>query len=530
VTQVSEDPLREPFETPESNTLAGGTSPVQGTAIPVSGGDVTYGRWTGGTVSGEDFNGSFSGRAVSGAYHWIKGPAIEPFYLPMALTGTVNYTNIAPAGMVTDQAGVLGAISASSTLSVNFSQQSVAFDIQATTAAGNWRGLGTGVGLEPSGQFHAFSGSTSPHQNMSVEFNASTAGTFGQVDGTLMGNGVDAAGVAFVFGQGGTNRAAGTVAFTSSTVQPASTSYVAGIVAAGKVGSPVNTSQAPILTTTLAALNPDEMAFSVIGNVNASSRVTRDGASQVTRFDMELPVAQPTGCTSTCTNVNFAQGTFTLRDNTYPLDPPPTPGGVTPAAALTDTGSDATTGLRWGRYVGFVSYADRTPTTALNPAVAAAAFDARTSNWHAIWADAQTAAPVLPATGTFNYTLLGGTRPTDSTGAIAASPATATLSANFTAMTVNASVNTTIGANTWAASAANMPIVKNTYFEAQKVGGAGNLSVTMNGSAAGTSGRMTGIFTGNATGATGGAMLGVSMNQGGAAGVTMQSVSAFKKP
>jgi hypothetical protein len=530
LTQVAEDPLQEPFDQQESQTITGGTSPTKSsvTSTSASATVVDFGRWQGGSVSGVNFNGAFGPDTVQGAYHWIKGPAIGPFYLPMALTGTVSYNGTTPAGMVTDQAGTAGTIDTASTFSVNFTQQSVAFDIRANTAAGAWRGLGAGVGLEGGGQFFASSGATSPHQNMSVEFNSSTTGTFGNVDGTLMGNGADAAGVAFTFGQGA-NRAAGTVAFTSGTAQSASTSYVAGIVAAGKLGSPVTALQAPILTTTLAALDPD-LAFAVEGTINASSRVTRDGASQVTRFDAELPVAQPTGCTSTCTDVSFTPGTYTLRDNTYPLDPPPTPGGVTSATALTDTGADATTGLRWGRYVGFVSYGDRITGTASNPAVSAAAFDARTSNWHGIWADAQTAAPVLPASGTVNYTLLGGTRPSDSAGNVAATPATATLSANFTAMTVNASVNTTVGANAWAASANNIPIAKGTYFEAQKSGAGGNLSVTMNGSAAGTAGRMMGIFTGNATGATGGAMLGYSLNQGGAAGVTMQGVSAFKKP
>jgi hypothetical protein len=509
-----------------SQTISGGTALARGQVTSAGGSVIDFGRWQGSSVSGVDFNGAFNNRTVEGIYHWMKGPAIAPFYLPGALTGTVSYT--AQGGTVSDQAGTAGTLDlVNTTLSVNFTQQSVAADIRATTAAGNWQGLGTGIRIDGGGLFFAHTGGASPHNNLSVLLNGSATGTFGAIDGALMGNGVDAAGVAFAFGQG-SNRAVGAVAFTGTA--QSTPNIVSGMVAAGKIGAPLTATGAATGAPALATLDP-ELVTAVQPIVMNATRVSRDGAAapQVIRFDGEVPIAYPTSCTSTC-NISHTPAVFSLRDATFPFDSPPGPGAPALPTTLTNTGSDSATGITWGRYVGYVSYTDRITGTAINPAVASGAFDVRTSNWHGIWSST-TSAPVLPSSGTINYTAVGGTFASDSLGNVAVNPTTATLSANFTNMTVNTTVNAVVGPNTWAASASNVPIVNGTYFQAQRLNGAGNLSVTMNGSATGTSGNVTGIFVGNAaTGTNGGAMLGYSLNQGGAAGVTMQGVTAFRKP
>lgn len=529
LTQVSEIDLQ------ESQTISGGTALTRGQVTSTGGSVIDFGRWQGGSLAGTDFDGSFTGRAVDGVYHWMKGPVIVPFYLTSALTGTASYTS--QGGTVTDPNGIAGTLDdpVISSLSVNFTQQSVAVDIRATTSGNVWQGVGTGIRLEPGGQFFAGTGTLggSPHNNMSVFYNGSTA--FGVLDGILMGNGADAAGVSFAFGHISGDRAAGTVAFTG-TAQSESASYVVGIVAAGKLGTPLSGSGTSTTgTTTLASLDAD-LANSVSPLINASSRVVRDGAGNVTRFDGEVPLALPLGCSSAgtaCTGTSSTPGVLTVRDQSFPLDPPPSPGGTTPATALTNAGTDSATGISWGRYVGFISYTDRIGGTTTNPAVSSGSFDARTSNWHAIWSSIQTSPPVLPSTGTVTYTAVGGTNPSDSLGNVGTwSTSTATLSANFTNMTVNTAVNAVVGPNTWAASASNMPILNGAHFEAVRVNGAGSLNVTCTGTCASgpTSGNITGAFTGNAaTGTNGGAMLGYSFNQGGAAGVTMQGVTAFKK-
>jgi hypothetical protein len=140
---------------------------------------------------------------------------------------------------------------------------------------------------------------------------------------------------------------------------------------------------------------------------------------------------------------------------------------------------------------------------------------------------------VLPISGTFNYTFVGGTRPTDSNGAIGAAltAANATLTANFTNQTVSAALNNiAVGGNTWSASANNIPIVSNTFDATKPLGGPGSLSVTSS-LGTNTSGQIAGGFTG-ATGQ--GAALLYSLNHGGnratnPAAVTVSGVAAFKR-
>ena len=515
-----------------SETVSGGTAQTAGRVTTAGGTVVDFGRWQGPSVSVArvDSSGS-STRAVDGSYNWIAGTATTPVYLPQALAVTATYTTTATSGMVTDHNNTVGTIDAASTLTVNFTKQQVDADIRASVGGNTWQALGTGIRLSNNG-FFARKGATTLHQNLDVFMNTSNTGTAGSISGTLMGNGVDAAGVGFSFAQGGgANTATGTVAFTG-TAQSQATSYVSGIVAAGMLGttlSPSGTVNSG--TATLASLDVNLVnSVDTVIDSSLTSRVGRDAANQVVKFDASLPVLQPAACTSgSCTGVAYTPGTFQARDADI-LVAPPGIGQPVPATTLTNTGSDSATGITWGRYVGFLAYSDRIGAAAGNPAVTSGTLDARTSNWHGIWSGAQTSLPVLPTSGTFTYTALGGTLPTDSTGAIGAATSTATLTANFTAMTVNTSVNATVGTNTWAASANNIPILQASTFAAEKINGAGNLTVTVNGSGTNTAGKLNGIFTGNAvTGTTGGAMMGYSLNVGGATGTTMQGVTAFKK-
>ena len=521
LVSVSSNPLSGSVQ---SLTISGGTALSTGTATSSGGTAVNYGRWQGGTATGVDATGSFT-RTIVGSLDWIKGPVQTPFYLGNALTGTAVTYAAAGSTPPTDQNNNTGTINTSTTtLSVNFLKQAVSFNLDATIGANNWIAAATDVKLQDSKAFVAGTNLTDAHSGLTITLNGSGTGTYGVVSGNLYGTGVDAAGLTYALGQGTSNFANGAVAFTG-TAQSTSTNYVVGLVSGGMLGSPVNTSGTAIQSTSMAALDPT-LAYWVDAGVTAATRVTRDAANQVTKFDLNLPVATSLGCTTACTGTTDTPGTFLVRDATYPLDPPPSPGATTPATALTNTGSDATTGISWGRYVGFVSYTDRIGTT---NGVASAAFDARTSNWHGIWASTQNAVPVLPTSGTATYTLLGGTNPTSNTGAVGTlNLGTTTLSADFTNKMVSAAVNLSVGGATWSGSATNMAIQQGTYFEATRNAGVGNLNVTS--SIAGvTSGKLSGVFTGNATGTTGGAMLGYALNVGGATGTTVQGVAAFKK-
>lgn len=477
-----------------SATVSGAT-PVtlgQGTTRPA----VSFGRWSGGTVTGIDFGGSFS-RTLLGNYHWVKGPEIGPFYLPMALTGSMSYT-IDGSTAPTDQAGVAGTLDTNplnTLLAVDFTKQSVNAKVTATTGAGAWVGTATNVRLDGGGEFSAFTGSTGPHESMTVTLGGSSTGTFGGISGHLMGTGLNAAGLTYAFGGPGTVgnvEVSGAIAY-SATAQNTAAPYYVGIVVAGM--------------TNAGQFDP-ELNHAVGAGVNAASRVVIDGAGVVTRFDGDFPKAHGSGCPPTC-QISNTPATFTPQESLFAS--PPSPGGTTPAnvyAAAPDSGKDATTGISWGRYVGFMGVKDRIDNSNLvSPDIA---LDIRNNNWHGIFSAQQTAPTVLPTTGSATYTVFAKTTPTDNVGATG-TLGTVTLGADFAAQTVNTALNISGAVGTWSASANNVPIQKGAFFEASKVGGTGNLTVTS--SVAGTTaGTVVGAFTGTSGQQ---AIMGYSLNAGG---------------
>jgi hypothetical protein len=150
-------------------------------------------------------------------------------------------------------------------------------------------------------------------------------------------------------------------------------------------------------------------------------------------------------------------------------------------ATNTNLGADATTGLRWGRWTGG------------DASVGGSALDLSNSSLHWIYASS-TLSPVLAITGTRNYTLVGNTDPTDSNGGVGFL-ADATLSADFTNQTVDSTLSVGFGdvasgGTLW--QAAGQGSIASGLFE-------GTYStVTVNGSAAGTSGDFAGFFTSGA--------------------------------
>jgi hypothetical protein len=84
---------------------------------------------------------------------------------------------------------------------------------------------------------------------------------------------------------------------------------------------------------------------------------------------------------------------------------------------------------------------------------------------HYIFAGTQSGPVSLPLTGTAVYDVLGATRPTDFNGHVGTFNS-ASLNANFTNRTVDASVNFAIAGQTWNATAQGMAIYRNQYFGA----------------------------------------------------------------
>jgi hypothetical protein len=217
------------------------------------------------------------------------------------------------------------------------------------------------------------------------------------------------------------------------------------------------------------------------------------------------------------------------------------PAGKSPATLL-ESGFDAATGMRWGRYGGGVVAVFDRVATGTNSTTGFAPFtaDLTTQNWHTIQGPTQTGPTVLPITGTFTYTNVGGTRPTESTGVVGTLNA-ATLVADFSAQKVSAGINVS-GANTGqtlSAGASGMPIQNGQNFGASRnQAGVGPLNVNQcsascsttvtipTTSTAGTSGSILGAFNGT-TGQ--GAGMVYSLNKGGVTGTTVTGVVAFKR-
>jgi hypothetical protein len=111
------------------------------------------------------------------------------------------------------------------------------------------------------------------------------------------------------------------------------------------------------------------------------------------------------------------------------------------SAVVTDAGSNAATGLRWGRWAGGslqLTTGGQTGTQSLAQ-----------QNLHWIYMDSVNT-PVMPQAGTATYTLIGGTQPTDSQGHIG-TLGSAAFAADFTNQTVTSSVALTINGTNWVA-------------------------------------------------------------------------------
>jgi hypothetical protein len=250
-------------------------------------------------------------------------------------------------------------------------------------------------------------------------------------------------------------------------------------------------------------------------NIVSPSRILQNSSGGLIRFDGEFPITHNPCAPSTCAGVANLAAVFAAAGGSG--------GGVTPGTAVViESGSDPQTGVSWGRWgSGTMAVGNRTVGgTNLTTA------DLSANNWHYLLTGPQSGPVTLPVSGTFNYTFVGGTAPTNNLGQSGVLNA-ATLAANFTARTVDVGVNLTIAGQPWSASASGVPILKDTAFMATRTAsGNGTLNVTANGSTSNVAGQISGGFSGP----TGnGAGFAYSLNQGGNAGTTVNGVAAFRR-
>ncbi|MDO8292876.1 MAG: FecR domain-containing protein [Gallionella sp.] len=171
------------------------------------------------------------------------------------------------------------------------------------------------------------------------------------------------------------------------------------------------------------------------------------------------------------------------------------------AATQIDFGLDTATGMSWGRWQGnWQTYSPNQGTVTVGA----------NSNLHWFATPVQSQAVILPLTGTFTYTKVGGTTPTDNYGTTGTLNS-ATFAANFSNQTVDVGVNVsmplvaTSPSVTIDAKALNVPILP----------GANFVSTTPTLTCTGCTTTPTGVIGGQFSGATGaGAGVGYGLQQG----------------
>lgn len=430
-----------------------------GTTAPVSG--IKYGSWDGaGSVTWIDRS-PLSGRQ----FHWITGPAVDPPYLPEVLTGTITYT-LDGATAPTNQNGVVGVLN-SATLTVNFTKQVVGINLALAVNGHAWT-ASTPVGgespLEYMGKasaksgFHATSGNLGIGQlNVALDGVASTS--WGQVSGQLTGNGLNGA----------------VLQYDLSGQLPNGTFEEVAGVAALKATTAANTAT-PYRIVAFSAYDPAWMGSVTDGAYNNAARVTLDAAGNVTGFDAAKMGAYGGMAGYAASDVRALIGT----------------------ATAVNRGADPVSGISWGRWQGgTINIVDR-----VTGAVSAMPNGQASLHWVA---GPQMTGPVgLPISGTFNYVLAGGTTPTDQNGNLGVLNS-ASLSANFTAKTVNVGVNVTMTGHTLNASGVNVPIQSGGMFGASNMMMAvGNNNAPLTATCTGPScGAVEATIQGAFTGATG---------------------------
>ncbi|MBU0689559.1 MAG: FecR family protein [Gammaproteobacteria bacterium] len=457
-----------PCSTGETYTLTGATGAVPGAANSVTSTGIKFGRYaavpalTTTTLYAGSPPTSFT-QTFSGGYgSWIAGPSVNPFYLPEALVGTATYVFDGGTAPVT-QAGSTGAIGSAS-LTVNFTNQSVGANLAVNGGGHSWTATATampltsnsGVGNSRS-HFDTYGGGT-----LNIVMDGTTTGQ-GYISGQITGNGINGAFLQYYFNDTLAQSISGAAAFRIDTFNgsPATTVNLATpyqLVAISRYDP-------------LGVSNGGNTFYDINGTFNNAGRVIKDAAGNLTRFDMGS------------NNGGSTQGGTAVSQNSNIIS--------IGTATTTNLGKDTVSGISWGRWQGGnMGVSDRVTNTPL------ASVSNTTSSLHWLAAPIMNGPVTLPASGTFTYSLGGGTNPTDNLGNVGTLNG-ATLQADFSAMTVNVGVNATVAGTNYVATGSNLPIQQTIFGDGN---GGGTFTATANGVA--TQGGVGGSFTGiGATGA-----------------------------
>lgn len=406
---------------------------------------------------------------TKGSFAWGKLERPQAWYLSSLLTGTATYTL---AAVTTPQAtdGSTWSINTVNTgLTVDFTNQRVNAQIGFISGADSIIASTTNAPLKsPDGGFSASTSGNNSDEGLLTftrnSINLTNQDANGRISGQLGGTGLADAILGYGFSI--------SPACVTNCV-PGNTA-VSGMLAFTGVQQ---NEQVPFTIVDVAADFVNSKSTSTIG-FNSTSQLTTDGQG-ISGFNIFPDSGNGSG--------RIERGT----------------------ATVVESGSDAATGLSWGRWGNGANVLDQGSVVG------------QANNVHFI-ASQETGPALLPLSGTFSYTKVGNTTPTNQSG-ITGTLDSATLTADFSARQVNVGVTATVAGTTLTGTASNLPLFDNAFHADSSGGGTGPLNVSCSGTCtAQTNGVITGHFTGN--GAVG-AGLSYSLNSGS----TINGVVAFQR-
>jgi hypothetical protein len=425
-----------------NSTVTPATGSVALTAVGSGSSTIHWGQWGVGSVAANSFT------YVPGIaqLHWITAPEPTPVYLAQVLT-TQNASYTLVGGDVTRLGTDLttathGTVNAGTSLTANFTTQTVAVNLDATVNGHSWLASTPDAPLQylngnsQSGFYADSYGLPSKPGHLTVTMDAAPAN--GSLAGQLVGAALDGAILKFnLMGQLTTTIA------TNESVQ--------GVAA---LGAALANDPATPYRMVLTAVNDPKATLPTVmvgGTYNNAARVLTDGAGNLTGFDFS---GGGGGSGSTLAYASAGTGKGFVDQGSAVI------GGAT---------------VSWGRWdAGAVLNVTDRATGALQNVTL-------TGGAHMVLGPLMTGPVTLPVAGSYTYAKVGNTQPTDDLG-VAGTLNSATLRANFTAQTVDVGVNVTAGGATLDAVAAGVPIQQRAnFFTDSKMAGPGALVVKCSG-------------------------------------------------
>lgn len=395
--------------------IAGGTQREVQT-VSAGSATITLGRWENGELG---FAGPASTITVPGSVHWIYANSGYPTYLSDVLTGTATYT-LAAATSPTNQFNTAGSLG-SATLNVNFSNRTLDAALAITipgaggNAGGSWSMTAQGVPVA----LNAFYASSADRLVVTNTVSGASSSNNSDLSGSIEGSFVGSALQGAVVGYGLSDQ---------TSANPVNHNVVSGV--AGFSG-PVRT-ESPAFRDGLVS-DPTESLASGVTQVRTYATANRP--DEFTSNDSGGLIEFAAPYSSLGGHARYALGSATVQQ----------------------AGTDPETGLTWGRWSG--------GTATVTGSGQTANLNLSSSSLHYIFSGTQNAPVNLPLTGTATYDMVGSTSPTDNLGHVGALNS-ASLAANFTNRTADATVNFAINGQTWNGVANAMPIYRDQYFSA----------------------------------------------------------------